>query len=436
MSSRSSRFTFSAIRPLFQLLAVLSMVLLARNTQADPIHWRTSLDAAQIEAGRTGKLVLLHFYKSNCGPCKKLQRDVFSQPQIAAAMERDYVPVKFNADESPAQANRFQITSFPSEVVLNSQGNVIQKLSCPLEPAGYGSQLAQVAQYYRRQPVNRTASAQSTIHSAYSGLKIGQPNQTQTATAVPTTGSVPLVPLVTQNPYTHATPSAARASVVQQQAAPTLPANAMPNSYRGRYAVEAAQAPGVKQAQATLPVATIAAASADSSVVATRSIEKTTTPTTPPATRPVAAAPTVASPVVAEAWPPQLPVGTPPLAFDGYCPVSLQQVQKWVRGNKTFGAIHRGRTYLFAGDTQRQKFLATPDAYSPVFSGNDAVKILDENVQVAGSRKFGFAYRNAFYLFSSKETMQRFARQPDRYSAGVRQAMNRMDATTGGNVRR
>ena len=116
--------------------------------------------------------------------------------------------------------------------------------------------------------------------------------------------------------------------------------------------------------------------------------------------------------------------------------MSLRQAKKWVRGKQAFGAIHRGCTYLFASEAQRQQFLANPDAYSPVFSGNDPVKMLDENQEVAGHREYGFEYRNAFYLFSSKETMERFAKQPDLYSMGVRQAMNRMDATADGTIRR
>ena len=150
----------------------------------------------------------------------------------------------------------------------------------------------------------------------------------------------------------------------------------------------------------------------------------------------VAGVPQNAASRVVDAWPPQLPPNTPPLAFDGHCPVSLQQMEKWVQGKTSIGAFHRGRTYLFAGESQRQKFLAAPDAYSPVFSGNDPVLLLDDNQEVAGSRNFGFEYRGAFYLFASQETMARFASQPDHYSAGVRQAMNRMDAAGGGTLRR
>src|SRR5690606_4246991 len=126
----------------------------------------------------------------------------------------------------------------------------------------------------------------------------------------------------------------------------------------------------------------------------------------------------------------EMPPGTPPLAFDGYCPVSLRADRKWIAGNTQFGAIHRGRTFLFTGEEQRQQFLANPDAYCPVFSGVDPVLLLDSNQVVEGSRRFGFDYRGAFYLFSSEESMNKFKSQPDVYAAGVRQAMNRMEAST------
>jgi YHS domain-containing protein len=87
------------------------------------------------------------------------------------------------------------------------------------------------------------------------------------------------------------------------------------------------------------------------------------------------------------------------------------------------------------GEEQRQQFLANPDAYCPVFSGVDPVQLLDNNQVVEGSRRYGFDYRGAFYLFSSQESMDRFKSQPDLYAAGVRQAMNRMEtAATSGTV--
>jgi len=420
------------------LIALLGAALLGPSTQAAGIRWRTNVDAAKIEANQTGKLVLLHFYTPSCGPCKKLERDVFSQPQIVAAMERDYVPVKLNADESPALAHAYQIQRVPSEVVLTPQGNVVQKLGCPLEPGAYGTQLANVAQYHHKRTANRTVSAQTPMHSAYAGLKITPSANSHSASAAaqpPSARPAPAMPAVTQNPYfNQATPApqptqqivtAARQQPRPQQTKPpqpsvaALPTNAMPSSYRN---AAAPQPPMPTVQQQVRP----AAATAPS---------VSTSATTHAATQPAQHQMPTAAP--AASWPPQLPAGTPALAFDGYSPVSLKTSKKWVRGQQAFGAIHRDRTYLFTSNLERQQFLADPDAYSPVFSGNDPVKMLEDNKQIAGSRRFGFEYRGAFYLFSSQETMTRFANDPDRYSAGVRLAMDRMDsAASGGTIRR
>ncbi len=417
------------------ILALLSSIWISQGALAEGIHWRSSLDEAKIEAGRTGKLVLLHFWTPSCGPCKKLDRNVYSQPQIGIAMEKDFVPVKINADVSPALANAYQISRVPSEVVLTSQGSVVTKLSCPLEPAAYASQLANVSQHYRQTVNKTTGSAQPTVNRAYAGLQIGQYNRQSVTPATAQTQPVataPAVPHVTQNPYVTAPPQQPAAQPAAVQVA--VPANAMPNSYRDRYAAApaAAKAP-VIQVPVTPPASPPVAAAPPITPTATAPAPMKAAQTTSPQVASVApVAPAVAKPV----WPPQLPPNTPPLAFDGYCPVSLKSAKKWVQGNQQFGAIHRGRTYLFTGDPERQQFLANPDAYSPVFAGKDPVKLLDENQTVDGSRKFGFEYRGAFYLFASKATMTRFESEPDRYAAGVRQAMNRMDAGGGGTLRR
>ncbi|MGI9326235.1 MAG: thioredoxin family protein [Pseudomonadales bacterium] len=435
------------------LLALVWTAMLGQICHAAPINWRSSLDLAASEANSSGKLLLLHFYTPSCGPCKKLERDVFSQPQIVAAIEQNYIPVKINADNSPAYANRYQITRIPAEVVLTPQGNIVQKLTCPLEPNAYGAQIVNVAQHYSQRSLNRAASAQAPMNSAYAGLQIGAPAQPNITNEVKPAQNFPTVPNVMQNPYVKLAPPAAPPQVAPQTTAPpTATANVNSASSGLRYAAVTAPAPPVEQQTPTAEVPAVAVPTATTPPVAPPVVATppaVSAPTIAKQTPPAPPAESVAQPappqekqvattpqVPAEVWPPALPSGTPPLGFEGYCPVSLRNSQKWVRGKATFGAIHRGRTYLFAGDVQRQKFLATPDAFSPVFSGNDPVMMLDENKQVAGTRKFGFAYRDAFYLFSSKESMARFASQPDRYSAGVRQAMTRMDAAAGGTIRR
>lgn len=411
-----------SIRSLPWSICTLLLAVTATTTTAlaaNAVNWRTHLDSAKVEAAQSGKLLLLHFYTPNCGPCRMLDQNVFSQPQVGEAIEQNFVPVKINADENPATAAAYRIERVPSEVVLNNQGNVVASLSCPQNPNEYSGQLANLAEHYRRHVNPSATTNQAPVQAAYAGLQVGQyanqPTAQSYAAAQPEANSN-----ATANPYMSAPTShqqitgnvAASAPVSQYSADASMPANAMPNSYH-QQEVAAAQQPTSPQVAA--PVEAGHPQVANHSPVAPQQV-----------TNPAAQV----SPVSHMSVTREMPPGTPPLAFDGYCPVSLRANRKWIAGDAQFGAIHRGRTFLFTGEEQRQQFLANPDAYCPVFSGVDPVLLLDNNQVVEGSRRFGFDYRGAFYLFSSEDSMNRFKSQPDIYAAGVRQAMSRMEAST------
>jgi len=120
---------------------------------------------------------------------------------------------------------------------------------------------------------------------------------------------------------------------------------------------------------------------------------------------------------------PQLPPGSPPLGLDGYCPVTLCEKRDcWVAGDTRWGAIHRGRTYLFAGEAERKAFLADPDRYAPVLEGNDPVLALERSRAVPGARDHGVFYDGRVYLFANEETLEVFRKDPDRYAIDMRQA--------------
>ncbi len=135
------------------------------------------------------------------------------------------------------------------------------------------------------------------------------------------------------------------------------------------------------------------------------------------------APPSVPSPAKPAQSAPELPPGAPPLGLDGYCPVRLGETQRWVRGDLRWGVIHRGRTYLFAGPEEQRKFLADPDAFAPVMSGNDIVIRVERNEQVAGHREHGVFCDGKIYLFVSEESLQKFNHAPARYIAEVQQVL-------------
>lgn len=395
--------------------AVVASCSVTAQAQAPAIgvNWRTNVDAAMVEAAQSDRLVLLHFTTKTCGPCKALDQTVFNQPQVGAAIEQDFVPIRIDADASKALAGRYRIDRVPTEIIVTPDGTPVANPPIPDRPEAFVSQLQNLAQHFRQ---SRTQNSVGT-NPAYAGLH------------TPGTSAAPV------------TPGAAMA----QQTTPPVP------QVQGNPYVQSAANPQVHGQAQSVYGASQQAATMPSQVAAGAAVAATNNPVTPigatpagvmpqsyPSTETAKAAPASPAPQVVQVKKPEqadLPAGSPPLGFDGCCPVTLKTLNRWAYGNPQFGAVHRGRTYLFTGPQQREQFLAAPDSYSPVFAGKDPVLLLESQVSLDGSRSYGFRYGDEFYLFSSKETKEKFEASPQTYAAGVRQAMSQLN-TTDGVVRR
>ena len=109
--------------------------------------------------------------------------------------------------------------------------------------------------------------------------------------------------------------------------------------------------------------------------------------------------------------------------MDGCCPVTLIDENRWAKGDKRWGARHRGSLYLFQSAAAQQKFLASPDQYSPALAGFDPVVFVERGQYSAGMRAHGIRYQDQIYLFESEQSLSRFAESPVRYAELVRQAV-------------
>jgi YHS domain-containing protein len=110
-------------------------------------------------------------------------------------------------------------------------------------------------------------------------------------------------------------------------------------------------------------------------------------------------------------------VESPPVVLDGYCPVELNDNERWVPGDPRWTAVHHGGTYLFSGPAQRQRFLENPARYTPANSGCDPVLSVDGQRQVPGQTDYCVTYQGRLYMFSSSVTLARFQKNPDHYCA-------------------
>jgi YHS domain-containing protein/thiol-disulfide isomerase/thioredoxin len=455
-------------------LAFLLLVTTAAVAQ-DAVPWARSIEEAQQIAAQQNRLVLVHFYGDKCPPCRALEANVFPKQDFARAVTANYVPVKINGEQPQNRqlVAKYGIKGWPTDVVIAPDGKVIAGPTiCPRDAASYQAGLDRIAaQYAARQKAAANVQVAQGADAAYNTKPVGydQPMtndpsryQPQSSSANPSARDPRYAAQSQQQPQQRMddqqpdrrsafVPPGGGGAFVQGQPYREPASGLPPRGQQGQYGspLAAEGDPGVavrpKQSQTddsiyggggnTQPGNTAyrpnVAAPQDPRGYAANypgnvrepapQREWTTNPT-------VSVAPprdNVNVSVAPARDPGPQAAKNPPMCLDGYCPVSMVEsgFTKWVKGDARFGAIHRGRTYLFASQEAQQKFLADPDHFSPMLSGYDAVKYIEKGELVEGTRKFGAIHKDKMYLFADEAAMVRFERQPEAYLAPVQQAM-------------
>ncbi|MCB9639421.1 MAG: thioredoxin family protein [Myxococcales bacterium] len=77
------------------------------------------------------KLVFLDMYADWCYPCKRMEREVFSQPNVSQYLGKHFVSVKSNGmyGEGRWLAQRYNCVTYPCMLVINEQGKEIGRLT-------------------------------------------------------------------------------------------------------------------------------------------------------------------------------------------------------------------------------------------------------------------------------------------------------------------
>lgn len=107
------------------------------------VTWSHSLDDAIATARTTGKRVFIDFETTWCGPCKTMDDWIWTDAEVAAALRAGYVGVKLDGDIEKAHVKRFNVTGYPTMVIVDpGTGRAVKSVS------GYQSS-AQVLAFLR-----------------------------------------------------------------------------------------------------------------------------------------------------------------------------------------------------------------------------------------------------------------------------------------------
>lgn len=88
-----------------------------------------SYESILAKAKEEGKPVLIDFYTTWCAPCKWLEKDVFSLPQVYEYYNTNVVNYKVNAEDfdGVALAQQYEVNAYPTLVYLTQDGDFIRK---------------------------------------------------------------------------------------------------------------------------------------------------------------------------------------------------------------------------------------------------------------------------------------------------------------------
>ena len=106
---------------------------------------------------------------------------------------------------------------------------------------------------------------------------------------------------------------------------------------------------------------------------------------------------------------------SPKLGLEGYCPVCIIEMNKWVRGDKRFKTIYDGKTYYFPSDKQLRMFLADPAKYTPVAGGDCVVCLANMKKRVSGNIRHAAIMQKQLYLFPNEQLKKEFVSNPQKY---------------------
>jgi protein disulfide-isomerase len=133
---------------LFKLVAIqflVSIFLISPALFAFEMEWfKGTVEKALVEAKETHRPILIYWGAAWCPPCHALKAVAFRNQEFTTAA-KNFVSVYLDGDTKDAQSwgEKFKISGYPTLLVLNENGEEIQRLRASQPPEGLTQELLQ-----------------------------------------------------------------------------------------------------------------------------------------------------------------------------------------------------------------------------------------------------------------------------------------------------
>lgn len=96
-------------------------------------------------AAKNNKKVFVDFYAVWCGPCKVMDKEVFTENSVADYMNAGFVNLKLDAEkgEGLVLAKKYKVTAYPTFIVFDSKGNEATRFMGSMKPDRFIAKMKQ-----------------------------------------------------------------------------------------------------------------------------------------------------------------------------------------------------------------------------------------------------------------------------------------------------
>ncbi len=118
--------TFGIIATLMLLIS-WSSTAVAQSSGIDFFHG--TFEEAKVKAKKENKLIFMDAYTTWCGPCKRMAREAFPNPQVAEYFNSKFINVKMDMErgEGPALGRQYKVMAYPSLFFIRGDGSVAHR---------------------------------------------------------------------------------------------------------------------------------------------------------------------------------------------------------------------------------------------------------------------------------------------------------------------
>lgn len=103
----------------------------AKSTESEGIHFTDAAWASIVKRAKAeNKIIFLDAYASWCGPCKLLQKNVFTRADVGELFNKNFINVKVDMErgEGPQLARLFPLEAYPTLFFIEPSGKIIKKV--------------------------------------------------------------------------------------------------------------------------------------------------------------------------------------------------------------------------------------------------------------------------------------------------------------------